>query len=103
MTSIDLSYNQITIIKKNGFDINKISIINLKGNKLSTIDIHVFSSILIKDVIILSDNEIICDCGLYWINNHNKMLKNLKNTVNKDIQCGKIFTCIYRIYEVPFF
>ena len=90
MTSIDLSYNQINIIEKNGFDIKTISIINLKGNTLSMIDIHVFSSIIIIDILFLFDNDIKCDCELHWIKNHTEMLKQLNQQTNIDIQCGTI-------------
>ena len=98
MTSIDLSYNQITIIEKNGFDIKIISIINLKGNKLSTIDIDVYSSIIIIHVLILFGNDMICDCGLYWIKNHTEMLNNLKQQKNRDIQCGHMNLLVYIEY-----
>ena len=90
MTSIDLSYNQITSIEKNAFDIKTILLLNLKGNKLSSIDRNVFFSIHIIDIIILSNNEIVCDCKLYWIKKHNNMLKNINNSVNKDIHCEEI-------------
>ena len=99
ITSIDLSHNQITLIKKNAFDIKTISIINLEGNKLYTIDRHVFFSINVIGLLMLFDNNIECDCRLNWIKYHTKMLTNLNNAVNKNIQCGKYHLLEYIEYN----
>ena len=90
MSSIDLSYNNISSIEKNAFDIKIIEIIHLEGNKLSTISRQVFCSIHIIEILNLSDNEIECDCGLYWIKNHTNILNHLNKKENKDIQCGTL-------------
>ena len=87
MSSIDLSYNQITSIEKNAFYIKIIEKIYLYGNKLSTISKQVFFGINIIEILNLSDNEIECDCGLYWIKNHTNMLNHLNKRVNNNIQC----------------
>ena len=70
MSSIDLSYNKISSIEQNAFDIKIIENIYLEGNKLSTISKQVFYSITIKNVLRVYGNKITCDCELYWIKNH---------------------------------
>ena len=90
MDSIDLSYNQIAVIEIDAFYITKyITTLHLQGNRLSTIDSKIFFSLFNSDVVLLSGNNIACDCGLNWIKYHPKMMKNLKNIANKDMQCGK--------------
>ena len=90
MTVIDLSFNRITSIEKNAFEIKIIENIYLYGNKLSTISRQVFCGINIIQILTVSYNEIECDCGLYWIKNHAQMMNHLNKRVNKNITCGKL-------------
>ena len=87
MTTLNLAYNQITMIENNSLP-NNIDSLYLEGNHLSSIDKRVFYEINIKKLTIF-ENEIECNCNLNWIENHSKMKVHLNNGENQYMKCYK--------------
>ena len=90
MNTIDLSHNRIAVINKNAFDVKSILYLNLEGNRLTAIARNVFHDLNIEIKLILFNNEIVCDCELRWIRNHDEMRTQLRSYENKDIRCGNV-------------
>ena len=88
MELIDLSYNQITTLENNSFFIIFIKDIYLEGNMLSSINEYVFHNININVSLSIFKNIITCNCELHWILKHEKMLGHLNNKANANIECN---------------